>query len=534
MSGVSEKDPKYFTCTWTIENVSYCLKRDNEKIYSPVFIANVLNGTEWRLFLFFDGNDLSGVLYREKSDEGPLTITLDLDFAILSKGSLPLVVQERKAQSFIKNFSWKFSGLCKRTKLLGSRRNTFLPNDSLTVRCRMRKRNEIIPETIICLARTRIGIQKRTFTWAIKNFSTLQPHQENILTVEAISKQALSLAFKMFLDCDENVQIEVSQDGMDVNQNSNLVRCQIAVVDERGNVIDSTDINAPSDLEAQNQTFKLPHFLTKNKIVANDKLYLFDDDTLFLFGQCEFYVGAVYNQVVSCRSIQDAEVFKQIPCGRTVQDNGKDFNGQNIQHLLSSEILEDFSTLKDDIEHLYEEQKLCDFTIRTADESFPVHKAILCARSPVFCAMLKNDTKEHLKDSVDVPDVNSSTMKKLLHFVYTDEVDDLRWEDATQLYFAADKYEVLPLKQICSTFLKSSVCPDNACEVLLLSDMHQDKELKSAARNFVYDHGNMIVGSEQWKSLEQSNVQLALETLEHVFLRRINSCSCSNLRKDSS
>lgn len=111
---------------------------------------------EAKKFLFY--------LHREKSDTGLLTIVLDLDIAILSKRAVPIVSQVRKAQSFIKNFSWRFSGLCRLDELFGSRRNSFLPSDTLTVRCRMRKKDREIPEAVFCFARTRIGIEKRIFS----------------------------------------------------------------------------------------------------------------------------------------------------------------------------------------------------------------------------------------------------------------------------------------------------------------------------------------------------------------------------------
>lgn len=52
------------------------------------------------------------------------------------------------------------------------------------------------------------------------------------------------------------------------------------------------------------------------------------------------------------------------------------------------------NTLQERMLHLYQGGKFSDATLSVGDVWFPIHKGILCSRSPVFCAMLEGDNRE--------------------------------------------------------------------------------------------------------------------------------------------
>ncbi|GIY32285.1 speckle-type POZ protein [Caerostris extrusa] len=97
--------------------------------------------------------------------------------------------------------------------------------------------------------------------------------------------------------------------------------------------------------------------------------------------------------------------------------------------------------------------------------------------------------------------------------MYTDACGDLHWESASQLYAAADKYQIPSLKDECSSFLKANLDAANACDALMLADLHQDEHLKSATSEFILKHDKEIFKSDEWKRLIQINGQLAFETM---------------------
>ncbi|GIZ03665.1 speckle-type POZ protein [Caerostris extrusa] len=135
-------------------------------------------------------------------------------------------------------------------------------------------------------------------------------------------------------------------------------------------------------------------------------------------------------------------------------------------------------TLKEDMMSLYNSSELCDMVIKTSTSSFPAHTLVLSARSPVFRAMFSNDMMEKTKRVVEITDLEDEIVRRLLSFMYTDTLDDLCWENASQLFSAADKYQITALRNECSVLLKDKLSHANACQILILADTHQDESLK--------------------------------------------------------
>ncbi|KAF8770887.1 speckle-type POZ protein-like B [Argiope bruennichi] len=171
------------------------------------------------------------------------------------------------------------------------------------------------------------------------------------------------------------------------------------------------------------------------------------------------------------------------------------------------------STLADDLTSLYKEGTLCDTKLRTDSETFPVHKNVLSARSPVFKNMFTSGMIETTGDCVDIPDISADTVRRLLMFIYTDTVKDMTWQNAMELYAAADKYQIDSLKLKCSTFFRLNVQPTNCCDLLWLSDLHQDADLKQFVQRYIVTRDKDVFGSEEWRAFMSNNVQLAADTM---------------------
>ncbi|GBO32019.1 hypothetical protein AVEN_79518-1 [Araneus ventricosus] len=101
----------------------------------------------------------------------------------------------------------------------------------------------------------------------------------------------------------------------------------------------------------------------------------------------------------------------------------------------------------------------------------------------------------------------------MLLYMYTDSLEELQWETASDLYVAAEKYQIMTLKDKCSSFLKSNLSLSNACKILLLSDLLQDKALKSIVQGFILKNDRSVINSSDWELLMKDNVNLAAETM---------------------
>lgn len=126
---------------------------------------------------------------------------------------------------------------------------------------------------------------------------------------------------------------------------------------------------------------------------------------------------------------------------------------------------------------MFEDVVCTDFQLKTNDgKVLKAHKTILAARSQVFYAMLKPDTKEAKESSVDVPDFDSKVMRELLRFIYCCEVERVD-EMAHNLVYAAEKYQIDELKEVCIESLICSLSIENALKSFVIADYINAEEL---------------------------------------------------------
>jgi len=70
--------------------------------------------------------------------------------------------------------------------------------------------------------------------------------------------------------------------------------------------------------------------------------------------------------------------------------------------------------------------KLCDIVLRAEDDSFPAHRVVLSAASRYFNGMFCNNMAECELKEVPLFGVRASTLRTIVDFAYTSEVDTFR------------------------------------------------------------------------------------------------------------
>ncbi|XP_015920610.1 uncharacterized protein [Parasteatoda tepidariorum] len=189
----------------------------------------------------------------------------------------------------------------------------------------------------------------------------------------------------------------------------------------------------------------------------------------------------------------------------------------NMPKSKSSSILDDSSTttsaspsLQEDLRNLFHNKHLCDVKLRVDGETLEAHKNILVARSPVFAVMFDHqDMLESRSGIVDIVDIDAHIMKSFLEFLYIDSVDEMDYEISTKLLMAAEKYQVLSLKEKCAMFLKNDMSEENVCEILSLADAVNHEFLKLASIEYIIAKSATILSSPQWIPWMENNMKLA-------------------------
>ncbi|CAL1288622.1 unnamed protein product [Larinioides sclopetarius] len=478
--------------TWAINNYSHYWQKINEAVVSPVFSIYMPEETKWRLMLFPSGvtfypKYVSFFLYRDRDCNGAENIKVEssLDF-LQSNGSYinaTFTSEFRKYER--KGFPQFLFTLRKESK--------YLQQDILTLRCRLFRFNDKAVEISNIFARTILGAKELLSHLLIRNFSNLEPNQKQSFVIKSESKD-LTKGIKLAVTDENKENICFDIDCIDRDMKS--VAVKTFIIDSQKRKIDFANYECWSDSGISSM---FPLKIPKKELLENKSRYM-PNDVLTLSFEFTISTGLTL------------EGIEKSPREYTTQPLPDEVT-ESWRKCISHKNINDCPcALITDLTSLHEDQSTCDVKLKTRANTFPVHTVILCARSPVFKAMFSNDMKEKTNGCVDVSDLQDETVRRFLLYLYTDQLEDLTWDDALHLFKAADKYAVIALRDKCSSFLKSNLNLGNACEALKLSDLHQDKNLKESTQNFILKNGKVIFKSQEWKILMVNNSTLALET----------------------
>jgi len=166
------------------------------------------------------------------------------------------------------------------------------------------------------------------------------------------------------------------------------------------------------------------------------------------------------------------------------------------------------------------DSKFSDVTLVCGSKHFPCHKIILSSRSDVFAAMFSHrDTAEDKTNRVDITDVDEDSLEQLLRFIYTDKIDEANLTTlACGLLTAADKYNVPRLKAVCEMAICDNLDVSNAAQALVLAHLHEAKQLKKVAVDFVTQNIVKVSESPGWSQIVGGNEVLG-DILKSVMMK---------------
>ena len=166
--------------------------------------------------------------------------------------------------------------------------------------------------------------------------------------------------------------------------------------------------------------------------------------------------------------------------------------------------VKDMSALRD------KASNFSDLNISCQGKSFPVHRALLAARSDVFLAMLMHDTKEANEQKIEINDVDPDTMEIFLQYIYGSKLPQLDTEQASSLMILGDKYNVSALMEACRLRLLEDLQSCDLVQVAILGYFIKDEELKNAAISKMGKEVRPLNELKDWSKL-RSYPDLALE-----------------------
>ncbi|KAK6118752.1 hypothetical protein DH2020_047499 [Rehmannia glutinosa] len=130
------------------------------------------------------------------------------------------------------------------------------------------------------------------------------------------------------------------------------------------------------------------------------------------------------------------------------------------------------------------EDDLADVCVRVENKIFRCHQVVLASRSEYFKARLSR-MKDFLEGRDSLPDrtlpcleehdLSTEAFQKMIEYMYTDGLMDIHPDQAEEMFDAASRYLLFPLKRAVADALLPQlemVSPAELCHWLLLSDMY--------------------------------------------------------------
>ncbi|XP_021830003.1 BTB/POZ domain-containing protein At2g04740 [Prunus avium] len=130
------------------------------------------------------------------------------------------------------------------------------------------------------------------------------------------------------------------------------------------------------------------------------------------------------------------------------------------------------------------ENDLADVCVRVDKKNFRCHQVVLASRSEYFKARLsrmkdfhegKNDLPIDTLPILEEHDLSSEAFEKMIEYMYTDRLKDIEPDQAGEIFDAASRYLLFPLKRAVADVLLpqlESASPAEMCHWLILSDMY--------------------------------------------------------------
>ncbi|KAF8771099.1 Speckle-type POZ protein-like B like protein [Argiope bruennichi] len=455
-----------FTFIWLIENYR---QPPFLKLQSPTFTVDSIEKTKWCLVLHVNQHCVLCYIKRQMDRSALKSMGLDFELAILTADGT-LVNGQRNIIFHINPHS-KIIKLIENS-VLCERKAEFLPNNTLTIRCQIRRRDIGIVRDL-CFARTQLRDEGLSFIWAVENFSLLLLGHKINYTLQHCG---FTLNLILYLEQDDDMlHIEIHALGGRYCS----IKYKISAMDTKGKIIHSVENGCRLHLNEEIISFQL--LIGKKELMANKDLYLLND---ILILRCEFDIfgGTNSNRIeYSLQSFCPDDARKENNCN--IDENSTSNadarcllrNPNADDHAMSennyttnedSISCNDYCSLKKTLKFVGEEMIFSDIILRTGLQLFPAHKNILIARCPIFKAMLSCDIADGDSSVIDLQNLNGNTLHHLLLYIYTDNLDNLRREYALDLLCVADEYGLTDLKKRCSSYLKADLCMPNISNVL--------------------------------------------------------------------
>jgi len=132
-----------------------------------------------------------------------------------------------------------------------------------------------------------------------------------------------------------------------------------------------------------------------------------------------------------------------------------------------------------------------DVTIKVENETIAASRMVLASRSVYFEKLFKTDMKEKYQSAVEIKDINGTSVKKLIEFIYTGTII-INNENVLDMLSTSDYLQIDEVKKFCFEFLQSVLSSDTCFDILTIANQYHNEQLKESALDCVKKNMNNV------------------------------------------
>ncbi|GIX72459.1 speckle-type POZ protein B [Caerostris darwini] len=493
MAGVKD-----FTFEWQIENFSLI----RGKLRSVPFIAFPIDKkAKWQLHLNLKfGRDVYVIgLDRVLNHKGVEVIHLEYKLTVVALDDSFEATNSKS--SFSRDGSKNEEServLLDVNDYLKMRRSSYLPSDTLTVRCWM-TRDETIPVKRLptpdvgpkyCLARTRFKVKRTAFIACMENFREFFGHEPVEMRIKSASHNRQPVS----------IQLGLTDQGM-------------------------LTMRLDFELKVLGKWYTFRWYLLDE---SDTRTLLGYRESVVGLGKTEFPANLSKRYVEQRRNILLPNDDLSLHCELCIVDQREVSRVEKIEWNLPS--LYNQWPFPSDILNLLvtalEKKKFTDVTVNTEtnftgrrfsnDYSIEAHSVVLRMRSLQCRTALAYDhgcSLELIPKVVYTTIRDYSLLKLALYFMYMDgEVNGISFKDTVKL-FLNDQLVRAPLKKRLADHFERLTDLEHYCTALKLSLEYDAQSLFKIAQDFVLRNDQVVFGLQCWKELKIERPELVAKTM---------------------
>ncbi|KAE8713737.1 BTB/POZ domain-containing protein [Hibiscus syriacus] len=132
-----------------------------------------------------------------------------------------------------------------------------------------------------------------------------------------------------------------------------------------------------------------------------------------------------------------------------------------------------------------------DIIINLSDGSIEAHRAVLASRSPIFHSMFSHNLQEKELSIINISDMSTEVCRAFLRYIYGNIKHEEFRTHRLALLQAADKYDILDLKEACHESLMEDIDAKNVLERLQNANLYQLHKLKLSCMRYLVKFGKI-------------------------------------------